>query len=85
MNGGALANPYDPFVRGRFLVGVRTIQARDMARARLFPCELWYPAVAHLEPADPNDEQVANREIQRPPEHVDERVRFALAWRRGEG
>ena len=35
---------YDPFVRGRFPVGVRTIQALDTARDRLFPCEIWYPA-----------------------------------------
>jgi dienelactone hydrolase len=35
---------YDPFVRGRFPVGVRTIQARDAARDCRFPCEVWYPA-----------------------------------------
>lgn len=35
---------YDPFVRGRFPVGVRTIQALDTVRDRLFPCEIWYPA-----------------------------------------
>jgi predicted dienelactone hydrolase len=35
---------YDPFVRGRFPVGVRTIQARDVARDRAFSCEIWYPA-----------------------------------------
>lgn len=40
---------YDPFVRGRFPVGVRTLEALDTARARLFPCEVWYPAAAqHL-------------------------------------
>lgn len=37
---------YDPFVRGRFPVGVRTIQALDTARNRLFACEIWYPAAA---------------------------------------
>ena len=37
---------YDPFARGRFPVGVRTIQALDTVRNRLFPCELWYPAAA---------------------------------------
>jgi dienelactone hydrolase len=37
---------YDPFVRGGFPVGVRTIQALDAARNRLFPCEIWYPAAA---------------------------------------
>lgn len=37
---------YDPFVRGRFPVGVRTIQVHDKARGRLFTCEVWYPAAA---------------------------------------
>jgi dienelactone hydrolase len=37
---------YEPFVRGRFPVGVRTIRALDTARDRLFPCEVWYPAAA---------------------------------------
>ncbi len=37
---------YDPFVRGRFPVGVRTIEALDTARGRLFPVEIWYPAAA---------------------------------------
>ncbi|HEX8091018.1 MAG TPA: dienelactone hydrolase family protein [Blastocatellia bacterium] len=37
---------YDPFVRGRFPVGVHTIQALDTARDRTFPCEVWYPAAA---------------------------------------
>lgn len=35
---------YDPFVRGQFPVGVRTIRASDAARNREFPCEIWYPA-----------------------------------------
>lgn len=43
---GLLSKAYDPFVRGRFPVGVRTIQALDAARDRLFPCEIWYPAAA---------------------------------------
>ena len=37
---------YDPFVRGRFPVGVRTIQGLDAVRDRRFPCEIWYPAAA---------------------------------------
>jgi dienelactone hydrolase len=37
------AAPYDPFVRGRYPVGVRTIQALDESRNRLFSCEIWYP------------------------------------------
>lgn len=40
------AEEYDPFVRGRFPVGVRTLHALDTARDRLFPCEVWYPAAA---------------------------------------
>jgi dienelactone hydrolase len=35
---------YDPLVRGPHPVGVRTIEAHDQARGRLFPCEIWYPA-----------------------------------------
>ena len=37
---------YDPFVRGRFPVGVRTVRATNVARNRDFPCEIWYPAAA---------------------------------------
>src|SRR5262249_21232424 len=40
------AKPYDPFVRGRFPVGVRTIQTLDRTRNRPFSCEIWYPAPA---------------------------------------
>lgn len=38
------AGEYDPFVRGRFPVGVRTFTALDKERGRPFPCEIWYPA-----------------------------------------
>src|SRR5689334_656032 len=38
------ADKYDPFARGDFPVGVRTIQVLDQGRNRLFPCEVWYPA-----------------------------------------
>lgn len=37
---------YDPFVRGPYPVGVRTLQAMDTARNRVFPVEIWYPAAA---------------------------------------
>lgn len=37
---------YDPFARGRFPVGVRTFEALDESRGRLFPFEVWYPADA---------------------------------------
>jgi dienelactone hydrolase len=39
-------SPYDPFARGPFPVGVRTIRAHDAARDRTFTCEVWYPAAA---------------------------------------
>ncbi|MDQ2921388.1 MAG: dienelactone hydrolase family protein, partial [Acidobacteriota bacterium] len=45
-------DPYDPFVRGRFPVGVRTLQARDAIRDRLFPCEIWYQAAARYSGED---------------------------------
>src|ERR1700680_3254988 len=35
---------YGPFAAGRFPVGVRTIEASDRVRGRIFPCEIWYPA-----------------------------------------
>ena len=41
-----MTGEYTPFTRGRFPVGVRTIQALDTVRDRLFPCEIWYPAAA---------------------------------------
>ena len=41
-----MSDNYDPFVRGRFPVGVRTIEALDTSRDRLFPCEICYPATA---------------------------------------
>jgi len=37
---------YDPFARGPFPVGVRTLQACDVVRSRQFPIEVWYPAAA---------------------------------------
>ena len=35
---------YDPFSRGPFPVGVRTLTAVDPARDRRLPIEVWYPA-----------------------------------------
>jgi dienelactone hydrolase len=40
--------PYDSFVRGPFPVGVRTFEARDQTRGRVFPCEVWYPAAGNF-------------------------------------
>jgi hypothetical protein len=42
------AGEYDPFDRGRFPVGVRTIQGLDTVRGRQFPCDIWYPAAAQF-------------------------------------
>src|SRR5260370_10580309 len=41
---------YDPFAAGPHRVEVRTIQATDQARGRLFPIELWSPAQSGLRP-----------------------------------
>lgn len=43
---------YDPFVRGPYPVGVRTIQSLDTARNRSFPCEIWYPAASRHQGQD---------------------------------
>jgi dienelactone hydrolase len=40
------APEYDPFASGRFPVGVRTMEAADRVRGRVFPYEMWYPAQA---------------------------------------
>lgn len=37
---------YDPIEPGPFGVGVRTFEVPDPDRARIFPCELWYPAAS---------------------------------------
>jgi len=39
-----MTGAYDPFVRGRFVVDARTIEAHDRARDRHFPCDIWSPA-----------------------------------------
>ena len=41
-----MSEAYDPFVRGRYPVGVRTGEAFDSTRDRIFPFEIWYPAAA---------------------------------------
>ena len=57
---------YDPFVRGAFLVGVRTVELRDAARARTFPCEIWYPALPGRREDDRRhavDDQISLKEM----------------------
>src|SRR6187549_2843985 len=61
---------YDPFLRGRFPVGVRTIEAQDAARRRVFPCEIWYPAAPRhgrddLTPAAQDRFRVGSRDAPR--------------------
>jgi predicted dienelactone hydrolase len=61
-------HPYDPFVRGRFPAGVQTIAARDTARDRLFPCEIWYPAAAQhagLDVSPPTQDAFTLRGVER--------------------
>jgi predicted dienelactone hydrolase len=43
---------YNPFARGAFSVGVRTVDLRDAVRARTFPCEIWYPALLGRQKGD---------------------------------
>lgn len=43
---------YEPFARGAFPVGVRTVELRDESRARTFRCEIWYPADEELRGRD---------------------------------
>lgn len=43
---------YAPFARGPFPVGVRTFEARDERRNRVFPCEVWYPVAAQYRGQD---------------------------------
>ncbi|HEY6276225.1 MAG TPA: hypothetical protein VIX86_07820 [Streptosporangiaceae bacterium] len=38
------ATGYDPFRRGRFAAGARTVEVPDPARGRAYTCEIWYPA-----------------------------------------
>ena len=60
---------FDPFARGPFPAGVRTVEASDTARARTFSCEIWYPAAAahqgqDLDPATQDVFMAPLREVQ---------------------
>jgi len=56
---------YDPFIRGRFPVGVRSIRALDVARNRDFTCEIWYPAATQHQNQD-LDPETQDRFMPRP-------------------
>lgn len=62
--------PYDPFLRGRFPVGVRTLELRDAARQRHFGIEIWYPAADRhagrdLDPATQDAFGIASGELRK--------------------
>ncbi|HEY6314545.1 MAG TPA: hypothetical protein VIY52_27630 [Streptosporangiaceae bacterium] len=52
---------YDPFAPGQYPVGVQTFRAHDAARGRVFPCEIWYPALAESAAADEARDATARR------------------------
>lgn len=52
METGTATGVFDPFTRGPFPAGVRTIEIPDEARHRLFPCEIWYPAAEQYDGQD---------------------------------
>ena len=61
---------YDPFLRGRFPVGVRTLELHDEARERRFPVEIWYPAATRhagrdLDPAAQDTFALASGELRK--------------------
>lgn len=61
---------YDPFLRGHFPVGVRTLEIHDDARQRRFPVEVWYPAAARhagrdLDPTTQDAFGIATGELQK--------------------
>ncbi len=56
---------YDPFGLGQYAVGVRTFEAPDPARGRVFACEIWYPAVEPAPadgPTEPRDAPAGARD-----------------------
>ena len=64
---------YDPFPRGDFPVGVRTVEAHDPARNRRFPCEIWYPASAQHARQDIREDTQDSFTISFPPDALPRR------------
>ncbi|HEV2251985.1 MAG TPA: hypothetical protein VGS06_02205 [Streptosporangiaceae bacterium] len=54
---------YDPFVPGRFAVGVRTLEIQDHDRGRVFPCEIWYPAAGPPSAGAPAGGRAEERDV----------------------
>ncbi len=48
---------YDPFARGPFPVGVRTVTLDDSARSRQLEVELWYPAAVQYQGGDLDEQR----------------------------
>ncbi|HEY2775994.1 MAG TPA: dienelactone hydrolase family protein [Candidatus Binatia bacterium] len=54
---------YDPFARGGFPVGVRTVEVTDPNRSRHLPVEVWYPADASLAGKDTCEESMDHYDL----------------------
>jgi dienelactone hydrolase len=48
--GGVDAGGYDPFEAGPQVVATTSFEAKDAARDRLFPCEVWHPQASGQHP-----------------------------------
>jgi dienelactone hydrolase len=71
---------YDPFARGHFPVGVRSLDLVDPERERRIPLELWYPAAEEARGRDLSPEsQDRYRVMPATPEVGQEAVRDAAA------
>ena len=73
------ADNYDPFVRGPYPTGVRTIDAADTSRNRVFPCEIWYPAAPEYSGRDLSTEAQDEFTVPPRPPHRQMSVRNARA------
>jgi predicted dienelactone hydrolase len=73
------ADNYDPFARGPYPAGVRTIEAVDTTRNRVFPCEIWYPAAPEYSRRDLAPETQDEFTVPPRPPHRQMSVRDARA------
>jgi predicted dienelactone hydrolase len=73
------ADNYDPFERGTYPAGVRTIEVVDGTRNRMFPCEIWYPAAPESSGRDLAPETQDEFTVPPRPPHCQMSVRDARA------
>jgi len=73
------ADNYDPFARGPYPAGVRTIEAVDTTRNRVFPCEIWCPAALEYSGRDLAPETQDEFTVPPRPPHRQMSVRDARA------